>query len=117
MTPHQRFLKLIQLVLIIAVVETISLICLKKGNNDGLLHFTLCGWGGYLIIVYLLCKTLSYEGIGKVNLIWNCMTIVTAFITGHLLFNEKVNKYTFYAIIFSMIAIYLMHLSSENESD
>ena len=84
---------------------------------DGLLHLTLCGAGGYLLIAYLLCRTLSYDGIGKVNLIWNCMTIVTAFITGHLLFNEKFNKYTFYAIIFSMIAIYLMHLSSENESD
>lgn len=117
MTPHQRFFKLIQLVLIIAIVETLSLICIKKGNNDGLLHLTLCGAGGYLLIAYLLCRTLSYDGIGKVNLIWNCITIVTAFVTGHLLFNEKVNKYTFYAVIFALIAIYLMHLSSENESE
>ncbi len=116
MTPHERFLKLIQLVLLIAIVETISLICLKKGNNEGNFNLALCGWGGYLIVIYILCKTLSFEGIGKVNLVWNCITIITAFITGHLLFNEKVNKYTFYAIIFALIAIYLIHLSSENES-
>ena len=46
------------------------------------------------------------------------MTIFTAFIAGHLLFNEKLNKYTFYAIVFAVIAIYLAHLSSEyNENN
>ena len=101
----------IHLVLLIAIVETISLVCLKKGNNDNVPFFTFCGSFGYLLVVYILYKALSNEGIGKVNLMWNCVTIITAFITGNLLFNEKVNKYTFYSIVFALIAIYFLYLS------
>lgn len=115
---NDKFSKVIQLILIIAVVETLSLICLKEGEIKSKKHFILCGFLGYIIVTYVLCKTLTFEGIGQVNLVWNCMTIFTAFAAGHLLFKEKVNKYTFYAIIFAVIAIYLAQLSSEyNENN
>lgn len=115
---NDKFSKVIQLILIIAVVETLSLICLKEGETNTKHHFILCGFLGYIIVTYILCKTLSFEGIGQVNLVWNCMTIFTAFAAGHLLFNEKVNKYTFYAIVFAVVAIYLAQLSSDyNENN
>ncbi len=115
---NDKFSKVIQLILIIAIVETLSLICLKEGEINSKHHFILCGFLGYIIVTYVLCKTLTFEGIGQVNLVWNCMTIFTAFAAGHLLFNEKVNKYTFYAIIFAVIAIYLAQLSSDyNENN
>jgi drug/metabolite transporter (DMT)-like permease len=118
MNSKDNFIKVIQLILIIAIVETFSLICLKEGNNNGNSHFILCGFLGYIVVVYILCKTLAFEGIGQVNLVWNCVTIFTAFAAGHIMFNEKVNKYTFYAIVFAVIAIYLAQLSSEyNENN
>lgn len=118
MSNNDKFIKVIQLILLIAIVETFSLICLKEGNNNGNNHFILCGFLGYIVVVYILCKTLTFEGIGQVNLVWNCVTIFTAFIAGHLMFNEKINKYTFYAIVFAVIAIYLAQLSSEyNENN
>lgn len=113
---NENFSKIINLILIIAIVETLSLICLKEGETNKKTHFILCGILGYIIVAYVLCKTLKFEGIGKVNLVWNCVTILTAFIAGHLLFNEKVNKYTFYAIVFAMIAIYLAQLSSDHNN-
>jgi multidrug transporter EmrE-like cation transporter len=113
MKPHDHFIKIIQLVLLIALVETISLVCLKKGNRDSLPFLTFCGSGGYLLVVYILYKALSFEGIGKINLMWNCVTIITAFICGHLLFDEKINKYTLYSIVFALVAIYFLHLSDE----
>ena len=115
---NENFSKIINLILIIAIVETLSLICLKEGEVNNKRHFILCGILGYIIVAYVLCKTLTFEGIGQVNLVWNCITILTAFIAGHLLFNEKVNKYTFYAIVFAVIAIYLAQLSSDyNENN
>jgi drug/metabolite transporter (DMT)-like permease len=118
MSTNNNFEKVIQLILLIAIVETFSLICLKEGNINGKQKFILCGFLGYIVVVYILCKTLTFEGIGQVNLVWNCMTIFTAFAAGHLLFNEKVNKYTFYAIVFAVIAIYLAQLSSDyNENN
>jgi drug/metabolite transporter (DMT)-like permease len=115
---NDKFSKVVHLILIIAVVETLSLICLKEGEIKSKNHFILCGFLGYIIVTYVLCKTLTFEGIGQVNLVWNCMTIFTAFVAGHFLFNEKVNKYTFYAIIFAVIAIYLAQLSSDyNENN
>uniref|UniRef100_A0A6C0DK57 EamA domain-containing protein n=1 Tax=viral metagenome TaxID=1070528 RepID=A0A6C0DK57_9ZZZZ len=115
---NDKFKKVVNLVLIIAFVETLSLICLKEGETKNKNHFVLCGFLGYVLVTYILCQTLTFEGIGQVNLIWNCMTIFTAFAAGHLLFNEKVNKYTFYAIIFAVIAIYLAQLSSDyNENN
>jgi drug/metabolite transporter (DMT)-like permease len=115
---NENFSKIINLILIIAIVETLSLICLKEGEVNNKRHFILCGILGYIIVAYVLCKTLTFEGIGQVNLVWNCVTILTAFIAGHLLFNEKVNKYTFYAIVFAVIAIYLAQLSSDyNENN
>lgn len=118
MNGDSKFEKVIQLILLIAIVETFSLICLKEGNINGKQKFILCGFLGYIVVVYILCKTLSFEGIGQVNLVWNCVTIFTAFAAGHLLFNEKLNKYTFYAIVFAVIAIYLAQLSSDyNENN
>ncbi len=115
---NDNFSKIINLILIIAIVETLSLICLKEGKVNNKTHFILCGILGYIIVAYVLCKTLTFEGIGQVNLVWNCVTILTAFIAGHLLFNEKLNKYTFYAIVFAVIAIYLAQLSSDyNENN
>ena len=115
---NENFSKIINLILIIAIVETLSLICLKEGEVNNKRHFILCGILGYIIVAYVLCKTLTFEGIGQVNLVWNCITILTAFIAGHLLFNEKVNKYTFYSIVFAVIAIYLAQLSSDyNENN
>lgn len=115
---NENFSKIINLILIIAIVETLSLICLKEGEVNNKRHFILCGILGYIIVAYVLCKTLTFEGIGQVNLVWNCVTILTAFIAGHLIFNEKVNKYTFYAIVFAVIAIYLAQLSSDyNENN
>jgi len=115
---NDKFSKVIQLILIIAIVETLSLICLKEGKINRKQNFILCGFLGYILVTYILCKTLTFEGIGQVNLVWNCMTIFTAFVAGHLLFNEKVNKYTFYAIVFAVIAIYLAQLSSDyNENN
>ncbi len=99
MNSTNKISNVIYLVLLIAVVETISLVCLKKGNNENGL------------VVYILYKALSNEGIGKVNLMWNCVTIITAFVTGNLLFNEQINKYTFYSIVFAFIAIYFLYLS------
>ena len=58
MNGDSKFEKVIQLILLIAIVETFSLICLKEGNINGKQKFILCGFLGYIVIVYILCKTL-----------------------------------------------------------
>ncbi len=124
MNGKQKFIKTIQLVALIAIIETGTQISLKHGtltgklgNGDSVERFLLYGMIGYCFIAYILWENFSFDGMGQVNLLWNCMTTVTAFIAGYFLFKEPVNKYTGYSIVFALIAIYFSYLSDvENET-
>jgi len=113
---RNEYLLLFQFILIISLVETISLGMMKQstysnGNNSK--YELSIGIIGYMIIAYFLWKSLFYEGVGMVNLLWNCITLVTGFMIGYLIFNERINRYTYGAIFFTIIAIYMAYLSEK----
>lgn len=114
MNGREKFIKTIQIVVLISIIEMFTQVCLKKGttsvnkNRDKYLFY---GMIGYSIICCLLWKNFSFDGMGQVNLLWSCISIVTAFIAGFILFKEPVNKYTGYSIVFALIAVYFSYLS------
>lgn len=93
-------------------------VCLKSGvtikKEDRYLFF---GMIGYALICCLLWKNYTFDGMGQVNLLWSCISIVTAFIAGFFLFKEPINIYTGYSIMFALIAVYFSYLSDvKNEA-
>lgn len=104
--PNQRFWIVIQFALFISLVEVFAQFSLKSGN----IWF---GFIGYAIIAMILLKAYNYEGLGHMNLVWSCVSIIMCYIMGYLYFGEPANKYTFIAIIFAMLAIYFAHMSDE----
>ena len=111
MNGKDKFLKTIQIVVIIALIEIVSQIVLKKGSIFSHFNYVIYGMIGYCIIGYLLSTNFSFDGIGQVNLIWNCMSTILAFTFGYLIFKEPINRYTYYSIVFALAAIYFSYLS------
>jgi multidrug transporter EmrE-like cation transporter len=50
---------------------------------------------------------------GHVNLLWSCVSIIIAYMIGIKFFKETHNKYTCYAILFALAAIYMSYLSDK----
>ena len=72
----------------VSAVEAFALYFLRAGG----LHNTIIAsliYGG--CVVPILAKTLQYEGIGIVNLLWNILSTLFGFVIGIFLFNEKIH--------------------------
>jgi hypothetical protein len=106
LNPNARFWIVIKFALIISIIESISQASIKGQR-------IIYGFIGYGMIVLLLSKSYNYEGLGHMNLVWSCVSIITCYIIGCIGFNEQINKYTFLAILFAIMAIYLAHCSDE----
>jgi multidrug transporter EmrE-like cation transporter len=106
-TPNARFWIVIRFAILICLAESFSQSTLKHNKHPSL------GFLGYMIVAALLYKSYEYENLGHMNLVWSCMSIITGYIVGYLLFNETLNKYTIVSITLALIAIYTAHLSDE----
>ena len=106
LNPNQRFWIVIKFAILISIIETFSQYNVKNKN-------IFCGILGYSLIVLILYKAYNYEGLGHMNLVWSCVSIITCYAVGCVNFNENFNKYTVGAIFFAICSIYLAHRSDE----
>jgi multidrug transporter EmrE-like cation transporter len=53
-------------------------------------------------------------GMGHMNLVWSCTSIIICYIISHFVYKESINKYTVIAILLAIAAIYFAHQSDEN---
>jgi hypothetical protein len=53
-------------------------------------------------------KSLDYEGMVVMNLMWDLTSDVIITILGFVVFNEKVNRYKFLGVCLSMVSVMLM---------
>lgn len=106
LNPNQRFWIVIKFAVIISVIESVAQANIKgKGLFVGMI--------GYIIIVLILYNAYNYEGLGHMNLVWSCISIITCYLIGHFVFKESFNKYTLCAIILAIGAIYFAHMADE----
>lgn len=99
------------------MVEAIAQNNLKKSNTfagsssraEGTLRL-LFGLSAYVIIGFLLHYSYSKFPLSKINVMWSCLSIVTATFLGYLIYNEKINKNSLLAVIFALLAIYFSNL-------
>ena len=106
LNPNERYWVVIKFAILISLIESLSQVSIKKKK----LVYAIIG---YSIIVFILYKAYDYEGLGHINLVWSCISIICCYIIGYMFFNEQINSYTLAAILFATIAIYLAHRSDE----
>ena len=82
LTPNQRFWLVIKFALVISFVESISQVNIKNKN-------LFIGLIGYFIIVFILYNAYNYEGLGHMNLVWSCVSIIMCYLMGYLFFEES----------------------------
>ena len=65
MNGHDKFIKTIQIVIVVAIIEIVSQIYLKKGSIFSHSEYILYGIFGYCAVGYLLSKNFSNSISGK----------------------------------------------------
>jgi multidrug transporter EmrE-like cation transporter len=113
LTPDKRFRIVIALVVAISFVECYAQYNLKKGKKNGDHNCLIISFLLYGIICVLLYTSYQYEGMGHVNLMWSCISIIFAYIVGVFIFDEYINKYGYLALFFALLAIYFSHKNDE----
>jgi drug/metabolite transporter (DMT)-like permease len=112
-TPNERFWVVIWLVVGITLVEACAQATLKTARIKGMPYLVPLGVVFYAVVATLLYFSYKYEGLGHINLVWSCVSIIIAILIGCILFHEPHNKYTYVAIILAFGAIYFAHRADE----
>ena len=81
-----------------------------KHKSDGIF---VAGLVFYMGVGYLLHKAYHKIGLGQMNLVWSCMSIIVALSAGYLLYDEPFNRYTLLAVLFALAAIYTAYEASK----
>ncbi len=89
--------------IIIAIVEAIAQNNIK--NSDHTSFKFIIGLGFYMLVGYLLHYAYHKYPLSKLNVIWSCMSIIFAMVTGYLLYDEPFNYWTVLAIFLAISAI------------
>jgi len=104
---------IIYAVVLITLFEATAQVFLKKfevGKRSSYLYlFTALGL--YFIVCCLLC--LCYKnngGLGKVNLMWSCMSMIFVILFGYIFLQEKIKMHDMMAIFFAFLAIYFANM-------
>ena len=111
--PNQRFWLVIWIIVAITIVEACAQATLKFSRAREMPYLVPLGIFFYAVVAMLLFFTYKYEGLGHVNLVWSCASIIIAILIGCMLFNEPHNKYTYIAILLAFAAIYFAHRADE----
>ena len=62
----------------------------------------------YLMQPFLFLRSLNYEGIAIMNIIWNLLSTVFVTIEGEILFKEVITNRKMAGILLSIVSIYLI---------
>ncbi len=85
----------------------------NKENRNKLL--VCVGIAGYIMVSLLLLTSYRYESMGRMNMVWSCISIITAYTIGFLVFEEYCDEYTVCSIVLALSAIYIGSLAVESK--
>lgn len=104
---------IIYAVVLITLFEATAQVCLKKFEVDrhDSYNYLLLGVALYFIVCGLLCLCYKNKGgLGKVNLMWSCMSIIFVIMFGYIFLQEEIKMHDMIAIIFAFLAIYFANM-------
>lgn len=104
---------IIYAVVLITLFEATAQVFLKKfevGRHNSYLYL-LTAVALYFIVCGLLCLCYKNKGgLGKVNLMWSCMSIIFVILFGYIFLQEEIKMHDMIAIIFAFLAIYFANM-------
>jgi len=103
--------EIILIALVIAIVESFAQNTIKNSDNDSV-KFIL-GISFYVIIGYILHYAYHKFPLGRLNVLWSCISIILAMFLGYMLYDEPLNYWNVLSLIFAIGAIYASYRSSD----
>ncbi len=104
--------EIILIALVIAIAESIAQNNIKNSDHKSLLF--LVGLSFYMVVGYILHYAYHKFPLGKINVIWSCMSIILAMAFGYLLYDEPFNHWSVLTIIFAISAIVCSFHANQN---
>lgn len=106
---------LLFITLIIVLIESCCLFCMKKGKENN--TTTLCSLGilGFLLVGFMFNEAIEHGQLGSMAIVLEALTILSAFIMGYIWFEEKWNNRKTLAILLSFIAIAIIYFEEADE--
>lgn len=102
--------ELLIIVILIAIVESLAQNILKKSNNSTSLNYVF-GLLSYIMVGVLLHYAYHKFALSKVNVMWSSISIVIATTLGYFLYDEPINNWNIFAVVFALLAVISSYLS------
>lgn len=96
--------ELILMGLLIVIIEQCAQNSLQKSVHLWDLYYII-GLGCYILVGWVLHYAYNNYPTSKINVIWSCMSIITAVLLGYTLYDETFSVYKIFAVIFAILAI------------
>jgi multidrug transporter EmrE-like cation transporter len=103
--------EILLLALIIAISESIAQNNIKNSEHGSFMF--IFGLSFYMVVGYLLHYAYHKFPLGKLNVIWSCISIILAMGIGYFLYDEPFNYWSLYSIILAIGAIYTAFRAAE----
>lgn len=108
--PHLNTIPL-KFGLVMATVDVFMLSIIKKVNlNSKLIKWMIFPTIIYAIQPWIFLKSLEYESLIIMNLLWDLISDVLVTLTGLIIFKESIGPYKLIGVVLSFISITLMSL-------
>ena len=114
---HKNVAILLAIVLGISALEACGQACIKSARTHEIIMWAVVGGLFYMGVVALLFISYKYEGMGHVNMLWSCISIILAMTVGYFFFDEPMNKYTAVTFCFAILTIYFAHKAGEYKDE
>ena len=86
------------IILMIVLVETIAMTCLKKYELTKDFNFFIYGIVAYIIVCMLLCQSFKYENLALTNMLWSSLSILATTTVGVMYFKDVLHLHDYIAI-------------------
>lgn len=102
--------EILLLALLIAFIESCAQNTIKTSDH-GTFKFIL-GLLIYMLVGYILHYAYSKFPMSKINVIWSCVSIIVATLLGYWLYDEPINHWIIFSVLFAISAVYCVYKGS-----
>jgi multidrug transporter EmrE-like cation transporter len=109
---HSIVDEIILIAILIALVESFAQNTIKASEHSSLLF--IFGLIIYSIVGYLLHYAYHKFPLGKINVIWSCISILLAIGAGYFIYDEHIDSWAILAAICAISAVYCYNKSTSD---
>jgi multidrug transporter EmrE-like cation transporter len=97
--------EVIIIAIIISLCEAFAQNYIK--NSESNVHFKMfVGLTFYIVLGFLLHHAYNNYELSRVNVVWSCISIITATVLGYILYNEHISFNNIISVIAACVAVY-----------